>query len=88
MIGVFKFFFVYIDAHGSGRVDEKRFSDVLCDMMDFLSRGIREYLGLNKLIYVRILVYGYFGCVLDSDGGFLWEKMDLVDGFKLVFGIN
>ena len=50
--------------------------------MDLSPRGIREHLGLNKAIYERTAAYGHFGREPESDGGFSWEKTDLVDAIK------
>ena len=44
--------------------------------------GIREHLQLNKPIYARTSAYGHFGRTPDKDGGFSWEKTDLVDKLK------
>ena len=48
-------------------------------VMDLTPRGIREHLQLNKPIYQRTAAYGHFGRAPDADGGFSWEKTDLVD---------
>ena len=45
-------------------------------------RAIREKLGLNKPIYARTAAYGHFGRAPDADGGFSWEKTDLVGDLK------
>jgi len=45
-------------------------------------RGIRTHLGLNKPIYARTAAYGHFGRNPEADGGFSWEKLDLVDALK------
>ena len=74
--------------HGTGRVDEEELSRVLRDMVDLSPRGIREHLGLNKPIYARTSAYGHFGRAPDPDGGFSWEKTDLMDGLKSAFGAN
>ncbi|KAK0338751.1 hypothetical protein LTR94_037292, partial [Friedmanniomyces endolithicus] len=42
-------------------------------------RAIREHLKLNKPIYARTTSYGHFGREPDADGGFSWEKTDLVE---------
>jgi S-adenosylmethionine synthetase len=49
-------------------------------------RGIREHLGLNRPIYARTASYGHFGRAPDADGGFSWEKTDLVAQLKAAFG--
>jgi len=81
-IGVSKPLSVYIDTHGTGKVDEARLSTVLQQLVDLSPRGIRQHLGLNKAIYARTAAYGHFGRTPDADGGFSWEKTDLVDSLK------
>lgn len=84
-IGVSKPLSVYVDLHGGGQVDPARLETVLADVMDLSPRGIREHLGLNKAIYARTAAYGHFGRTPDADGGFSWEKLDLVDALKAAF---
>ena len=54
---------------------------VLQALLDLSPRGIRMHLGLSRPIYERTSAYGHFGRTPDVDGGFSWEKTDLVDGF-------
>ncbi|MBF0373725.1 MAG: methionine adenosyltransferase [Alphaproteobacteria bacterium] len=84
-IGVAKPLSVYVDTDGTGRVDEDRLSKVLQELMNLSPRGIREHLGLNKPIYARTASYGHFGRAPDADGGFSWEKTDLVEALKRAF---
>jgi S-adenosylmethionine synthetase len=87
-IGVSKPLSVYVDTYGTGKVDEDKLSDILQQMMDLSPRGIRTHLGLNKPIYARTAAYGHFGRNPDADGGFSWEKLDLVDQLKSAFGVK
>jgi S-adenosylmethionine synthetase len=50
--------------------------------VDLSPRGIRRHLDLNKPIYARTSAYGHFGRAPDSEGGFSWERTDLVDQLK------
>ncbi|CAA7624481.1 methionine adenosyltransferase [Magnetospirillum sp. UT-4] len=84
-IGVSKPLSVYVDTYGTGRVDEDKLSMVLQELMDLSPRGIRTHLALNKPIYARTAAYGHFGRNPDADGGFSWEKLDLVDQLKKAF---
>jgi len=86
-IGVSKPLSVYIDTHGTGRVDEDKLSLVLQRLVDLSPRGIRTHLGLNKPIYARTAAYGHFGRAPDADGGFSWERTDLVDDLKSALGM-
>ncbi len=81
-IGVSKPLSVYVDTQGTGQVDEDKLSTILQELMDLSPRGIREHLGLNKPIYARTAAYGHFGREPDSDGGFSWERLDLVDPLR------
>jgi len=84
-IGVSKPLSVYVDTFGTGHVDEDKLSDVLQQLMDLSPRGIRTHLGLNKPIYARTAAYGHFGREPEADGGFSWEKLDLVSSLKSAF---
>jgi S-adenosylmethionine synthetase len=86
-IGVSKPLSVYVDTEGTGQADEDRLSAALQELMDLSPRGIREHLGLSKPIYARTAAYGHFGRAPDADGGFSWEKLDLVDSLKSAFHI-
>ncbi|HSK40559.1 MAG TPA: methionine adenosyltransferase, partial [Arenibaculum sp.] len=85
-IGVSKPLAVYIDTNGTGRVDEDRLSQVLQELVNLSPRGIREHLGLTKPIYARTAAYGNFGRAPEADGGFSWERTDLVPELKSYFG--
>ena len=84
-IGVSEPLSVYVDTYGTGKVDEEKLGAVLREVMDLRPRGIREHLGLNKPIYARTAAYGHFGREPDADGGFSWEKTDLVDALRGAF---
>ncbi len=84
-IGVSQPLSILVDLFDTGNVDPHRLEQVLKDVMDLSPRGIREHLGLNKPIYARTAAYGHFGREPDADGGFSWEKTDLVDALKAAF---
>lgn len=81
-IGVAKPLSVYCDTHGTGAAEDAAIEKVVAELMDLSPRGIREHLGLNKPIYQRTAAYGHFGRAPEADGGFSWEKTDLVDALK------
>ena len=81
-IGVSKPLSIYVDLHGTGTVDEAKLEAVLMDAMDLSPRGIRTALSLNKPIYARTSAYGHFGRAPEADGGFSWERTDLVGQLK------
>ena len=76
-IGVAKPLSIYVDTHGTGKVDEGKLETALGEVMDLSPRGIRKHLDLNKPIYARTSAYGHFGRAPDNEGGFSWEKTDL-----------
>ncbi len=81
-IGVSKPLSVYVDTYGTGEVDAAAIEAAIPQVMDLSPRGIREHLQLNKPIYSRTSAYGHFGREPEADGGFSWEKTDLVDALK------
>ncbi len=81
-IGVSKPLSVYVDLYGTGHVDESSLERALMEVMDLSPRGIRERLQLNRPIYKRTASYGHFGRAPDNDGGFSWERLDLVEPLK------
>jgi len=81
-IGVSKPLSLYADLHGTGKVDPARLEAALAEIMDLSPRGIREHLALSRPIYERTAAYGHFGRTPDNDGGFSWERLDLVEPIK------
>jgi S-adenosylmethionine synthetase len=81
-IGVAEPLSVYVDLHGTGTVEESKLEAVLPTLVRLTPKGIRTHLGLNKPIYQRSAAYGHFGRQPDAEGGFSWEKTDLVDKLK------
>jgi len=85
-IGVARPLSLYVDLHGTGKADEAKLEQVLGDVMALTPRGIRTHLKLNRPIYARTAAYGHFGRQAEADGGFSWEKTDLVDALKRAMG--
>jgi len=81
-IGVAKPLSIYVDLHGSNRVDAARLEKALGEVMDLSPGGIKEHLSLVRPIYERTAAYGHFGRQPDNDGGFSWERLDLVEPIK------
>ncbi len=81
-IGVAKPLSIYADTHGTGEVHEAEIERAVAQIMDLTPRGIRTHLGMNRPIYARTAAYGHFGRAPDADGGFSWERTDLVDALK------
>jgi len=81
-IGVAEPLSVYVDTHGTGQLAEDKLEKALREVMKLTPRGLRKHLDLNRPIYARTSAYGHFGRQPDADGGFSWEKIDLVDSLK------
>ena len=81
-IGVSKPLSIYVDTHGTGQVPDEAIERAVAHCMDLTPRGIREHLGMNRPIYQRTAAYGHFGRAPEADGGFSWEKTDLVEALK------
>jgi S-adenosylmethionine synthetase len=78
-IGVAKPLSIYVNTYGTGIISEEKLGTHLQNIVDLSPRGIREKLRLSRPIYARTAAYGHFGREPDVDGGFSWEKLDLVD---------
>jgi S-adenosylmethionine synthetase len=85
-IGISEPLSLYVNTHSTGKVEEKVLSETMRKVMDLSPRGIREHLKLNRPIYARTSAYGHFGRDPESDGGFSWEKTDLVDELHKILG--
>ena len=81
-IGVARPLSIYADTHDTGEVDPAAIERAVAQVMDLTPRGIREHLQLNRPIYARTAAYGHFGRAPEADGGFSWEKTDLVEALK------
>jgi S-adenosylmethionine synthetase len=85
-IGVSRPLSVYVNTHETGTVPEPILVEALTRSMDLSPRGIREHLKLNRPIYARTAAYGHFGRAPEDDGGFSWEKTDLVEPLRQIVG--
>jgi len=81
-IGVAEPLSILVDTHGTGEVAEEALEVAIRRAISLTPRGIRTHLGLNRPIYRRTAAYGHFGREPDAEGGFSWEKTDLVEALK------
>lgn len=81
-IGVAQPLSIYVDTHDTGNADEGRIAAALRELFDLSPKGIRTHLKLNQAIYGPSAAYGHFGRTPTENGGFSWEKTDLVDELK------
>ena len=73
-IGVAEPVSVYVDTHGTGKVDEDKLSQAVRKNFELTPKGIIETLDLRKPIFKETARFGHFG-----RDGFSWEKTDKVD---------
>ncbi len=85
-IGVAKPLSIYVDTYGTGHCDEARLETVLGEVVDLSPGGIRRHLDLTRPIYGRTAAYGHFGRPATDDGGFSWERTNLVDELTGLLG--
>ena len=81
-IGVSKPLSIYVDTYGTSEVGDTQLVKAIERSMDLSPRGIREHLSLNRPIYVPTAAYGHFGRTPTDDGGFSWERTDLVEALQ------
>jgi len=85
-IGVARPLAVYVNSHGTSQIAEEKISTKLQQLMDLSPKGIRTHLGMNRPIYARTAAYGHFGREPEKDGGFSWERLDLVEELRALAG--
>ncbi len=73
---------IYVDTAGTCTVPDAEIERAVGEVMDLTPRGIRQHLGLNRPIYQRTSAYGHFGRDPEPDGGFSWERTDLVEALQ------
>ena len=81
-IGVAQPLSIYVNLHGTGKVDESAVEAAIRQLMDLSPSGIRKHLELNKAIYAKTSAYGHFGRKPGRDGSFSWERTNLVKALK------
>jgi S-adenosylmethionine synthetase len=84
-IGVAEPMSLKVDTHGTGKVRDADLAKVLPEIFSMRPTAIRRGLKLNRPIYRRTSAYGHFGRKPEKDGGFSWERTDLVDELKSHF---
>ena len=73
-IGVAEPVSVYVDTHGTGRVDEDKLAQAVRKNFELNPKGIIETLDLRRPIFKETARFGHFG-----RDGFSWEKTDKAD---------
>jgi len=76
-IGVAKPVSVFVDSHGTGKVDDETMAEIVKKEFDLRPYAIIRDLDLRKPVFKKTAAYGHFGYK-----GFTWEKTDRVDALK------
>ena len=76
-IGVAKPVSVFVDSHGTGKVDDETMAEIVKREFDLRPYAIIRDLDLRKPVFKKTAAYGHFGYK-----GFTWEKTDRVDALK------
>ncbi len=76
-IGVVEPVSIYIDTHGSGKVNEQKIEEAVRKIFNLTPKGIIKTLDLLKPVYKKTAAYGHFG-----REEFSWEKLDKVEEIK------
>ena len=82
-IGVAKPISIFVDTFGTATIDSDKIAQMVGGM-DFSPRAIRERLQLNRPIFQSTAVFGHFGRTPTEKGEFSWEKLDLIEGFRVL----
>jgi S-adenosylmethionine synthetase len=69
-IGVSQPVSVHVDTQGTGRTDDDRIRELVCDNFPLSPSGIISYLNLRRPIYQRTAAGGHFG---RDHADFSWE---------------
>ncbi len=75
---------IYIDTHGTAKVEESKITECVKALFDLTPKGIIKSLDLLRPIYRKTATYGHFG---REEEGFTWEKLDKVPQIKAYFHI-
>ena len=81
-IGVARPLSIFAETYGTGKVSNRTIQKAISESMDLSPKGIIKHLKLRRPIYERTAAYGHFGRQPEGDGGFSWERLDLIDEIK------
>ena len=76
-IGVAKPVSVFVDSHGTGKLDDEALAEVVKKEFDLRPYAIIRDLDLRKPVFKKTAAYGHFGYK-----GFSWEQTDRVEALK------
>ena len=80
-IGVANPVSVFVDSHGTGKVDDERLAEIVKTEFDLRPYAIIRALDLRKPVFRKTAAYGHFGYK-----GFAWEQTDRAEKLKKYLG--
>jgi S-adenosylmethionine synthetase len=72
-IGVTEPVSIMVDTNGTGKVSDKKLTDLVRKHFDLTPKGLIQHLKLRRPIYRRTAAYGHFG---RTEASFTWERTD------------
>ena len=76
-IGVANPVTVFVDSHGTGKLDDETLASIVVKEFDLRPSALIRELGLRAPVFAATAAYGHFG-----RDGFAWERTDRVDSLK------
>ena len=76
-IGVANPVSVFVDSHGTGKLDDERLAEIVKTEFDLRPYAIIKSLDLRKPVFAKTSAYGHFG-----RDGFSWERTDKAETLK------
>ena len=87
-IGVAKPVSVTVTTEDTAMIPEDHIAEIIKATFPLTPRGIIRHLDLLKPIYKETARNGHFGRIPTKDGGFSWEKTDMVEKLRKVAGLK
>ena len=78
---------VLVETFGTETVDPVAIADAVNEVFDLRPGAILRDLDLRRPVFRPTSAYGHFGRKPQRDGGFSWEKTDLVPELKNAFNL-
>lgn len=76
-IGVANPVSVFVDSHGTGKLDDETLASIVVKEFDLRPSALIRELGLRAPVFAATAAYGHFG-----RDGFAWERTDRVESLK------
>jgi len=84
-IGVAEPVSIYVDTFGTGKIDERKFVELVREHFRMTPRGIIESLNLRRPIFKKTAAYGHFG---RNEPEFTWEATDKAESLRAAAGVG